>query len=118
MNEYKNFILQKHNDITNCVFEVENVIQSSDVDWGQYRLNKPTGEKEVNICVLFGPPCPEDKQNDIVNCIDEFVGDLQKGLACKEVDIYEFKTTFDIDALAQITLGYKWMVTDQGRESL
>lgn len=113
LSRFKEIVLQKKDDISDCSIDVQNGFRSSVKDHSGTLINQPTGEKQVKVLVLFGSPSPKDTQSYIVDCVKEFVGNIQKGLAKKEMEIQRFITNFDIDVYNHVEIDYQWVKTDE-----
>ncbi len=112
LSKFRDFVIQKQNEIKDCNFDVVNGSYTFGINWGEYQIVKPTGEKQVKVCVHFGSPSPENVRGDVVDYIREFVENIQEGLVKKEIEIYRFITNLDLDLYSQVEIDYRWVTTD------
>lgn len=107
LNEFRDFVVLKRDDISSCSFDVQNGFYSY-VEAGDYETikNIPTGEKQVKIIVLFSHPCPGGEQDNIVRAIEGFVKIIQEGLTEKKIEVDIFAIELDIDRYIKLGIDY------------
>ena len=108
LNEFRDFVILKKEDISNCSFDIQNGFYSY-VEERDYETikNIPTGEKQVKISVLFSPPCSGGEQDNIVKAIEGFIKTIQEGLAEKKIEVDTFVAELDIDKYIKLGIDYR-----------
>lgn len=108
MSAFKNFVMEKQKNISNCSFEIENDICTMGGVYDGSCINLPTGVRQVKISIFFGESCSEDKQKTVENFVREFINQIQRGIEKGEVNIYGFMTKFDFYVENSYTLQIKY----------
>ncbi len=108
LNRFRDFVIRRKEDISNCSFDVQSGFYSYVDKNSDTLVNVPDGRKDVKACVSFDPSHSEGERNDVIETIEVFVKTIQKGLSERKIDVSRFITNLDIDNYIQLEIGYRW----------